>query len=391
MWSFDAIELRNPAGKGQRTSILSRLQQILAARPRLLCETSDELERRGPPFVCCFGQLPYPVAVEPGDYTVEGSKAYAHAHFNFCLFALEMENTGEIHIVDVSPDEALRTDAALGTQVRAFVPITGRREDYHKNYLQCLSDEGLEERIINPSLWDSDHAPAAYKGKVVTAHAFEAELADRMASELRFVLRRFLLNYSVVSLDELPLLARVYGCFLMSAPGRIVYSDPPDPILAGMLNRWPLVPQVSRVQIAQALRFGVREIDRYQHQMLAMQRLAKQGEPQLALLGCVTAIEWFMNSFLKAEGGWSLSIRDCLNKAPFKDFPRELKSRLHALARERNAIAHGQPPERHNELLSARSDSALLGIRDAVDIGFSLYREINLRRLQPASAANSAA
>jgi len=29
-----------------------------------------------------------------------------------------------------------------------------------------------------------------------------------------------------------------------------------------------------------------------------MQRLARQGEPELAAIGCVSAIEWYMNAAL---------------------------------------------------------------------------------------------
>ena len=167
----------------------------------------------------------------------------------------------------------------MGTQVRAFLPVWGRRMVYYDAYLDCLHNDGLEERIISTTAWHPANTPAAYTGEAVTAHAFEAELASRVASELRYALRKFLVAYSLVALEEFPPLNRLYGCFLLTAPGRVTYAAPPEPVLAGMLNQLPFPTAVKKERIEQVLKFGVRELDGYLSQILAMHRLAKQGEP----------------------------------------------------------------------------------------------------------------
>ena len=54
--------------------------------------------------------------------------------------------------------------------------------------------------------------------------------------------------------------------------------------------------QIQSEQLTRALRFPYREFDRYLNQLLAMQSLARSGEFELAVIGCVTAIEWFLNT-----------------------------------------------------------------------------------------------
>jgi hypothetical protein len=383
MWTYDDIVRRNPAGKGQRASILARLLQIRAANQELLCETSDELEARTQSSVCCFAQLPFPISVEPSEYVIRGTTPSVFVHLEFRLFSLDVDSNGETQLAYVPVGKsAVRDSAHLGTQIRAFVPLWGRRQVYYTNYEGCLGDDGLEDRIISTAAWDPDHAPAAYRGKVVTAHAFESELASRVAVELRYVLRKFLVTYSVVSLDELPEVNGLHGCFLLASPGRIVYGNPPEPVLRGMLGRHSLGTPIDKARIDQGLQFQLREIDRYLHQLLAMQRLAKQGEPELAIVGCVTAIEWFMNSFVQRSDTFSLSMRACLKIPPFDSLSGDLRNHLRRLADVRNAIVHGEPPARHSTKAETAESESPLGISEIVRTGLSLYREMNLRRLR---------
>ena len=383
MWFFDDINRRNPPGKGQRSSILPRLLQTCSTTEEFLCETSDDLECRGQPFVCCLGQLPYPLSLEPVTYAIRGGSANISLHVDFRLFAINVNGAGQLDFAYITPEQARDSEETrpIGTQVRAFVPVWGRRMVYYDAYWDCLHDDGLEERIISTTAWHPSNAPAAYTGEGVTAHAFEAELASRVASELRYVLRKFLAAYSVVALEELLPLNRLYGCFLLTAPGRVTYAAPPEPVLSGLLNRLPFPTVVKTARIEQALKFGIREIDGYLSQILAMHRLAKQGEPKLAIVGCVTAIEWFMNSFVQQDEKWSLSIKECLKKVPFTSLPDDLKRQLRTIAETRNAIVHGEPPSQRGETRASVEQDFLSRIAQVVQTGVDLYREINLRRL----------
>src|SRR5664280_1577506 len=42
-----------------------------AATPELLCYAADQLEQYGPPYVCCFAQLSFPIFSGPGKYPVK--------------------------------------------------------------------------------------------------------------------------------------------------------------------------------------------------------------------------------------------------------------------------------------------------------------------------------
>lgn len=271
-----------------------------------------------------------------------------------------------------------------GTQVQAFVPISGRREAYYKEYERCLGHGGLHECIISKSAWDPAHAPAAYKGGVVTAHAFESELSNRIGLEVRYALKKFLIAYSLVSLQELPALNRLYGCFLLSAPGRVV-ANASDPILNGLLGVYPLGLSVERERLQQALQFELREIDRYLRQLLAMQRLAVQGESDLAVVGCVAVIEWFMNSFVVRRKKRLYPIKECLMMPPFDSLPTDLRDDLLKIAYRRNAVVHGEPPTRHSFNDYRSIPKSTNGIPEIVGAGLRLYREINLRKLRPAA------
>ena len=71
MWTFEELQRVNSPDHGQRDSILTFLLGVNAATPELLCGAADRLEELGPPYVCCFAQLPFPICVEAGEYAVK--------------------------------------------------------------------------------------------------------------------------------------------------------------------------------------------------------------------------------------------------------------------------------------------------------------------------------
>lgn len=382
MWTYDDVEQVNPPGKGQRTSILSYLLKIGAGWPSLLVETANELERLDSPWVCCFAQLPYPIVVEGGEYVVWGQSANAVIRLNFKLFTIDVDPSLQVSLREIKSAElSSYKNAPIGTQVRGFIQLWGRRVLYYDNYLDSLNSDGLKDQIINPRNSEWVVTSGLYKGKVMTSSIFEGEVADRLRPEMLFAMRRFLLNYSIVALHEVQPVSKALNYFLMSAPGRIAYGEAPVPLLPTMLRTSTTTPLkvIPKSKIERALQFGLREIDRYLHQLLAMQRLANEGEPELALIGCVAAIEWYMNSFIQIENDWQLSIVKCLKKEQFKSLPDELKQALLSIASSRNDLAHGQPPDRDKGKMHTTSTT---DVRNAVKTGLELYREMNFRRIR---------
>lgn len=380
MWTYEDVVRKNPAQLGQRASILTRLIEIGAAAPQLLSECSNKLEDYGPPFVCCLAQLPFPVNLDSGSYKVPGDTKAVHFVVEFRPFSISLSNS-RVQIRYLERDQDLgEVNSAIGTQVIAFVQLWGRRVDYYKNYVACLHSDGLEERIINPVLWDKGRSPVAYTGSVITSHSFEAELASRLLSALRVVLRKVLSNYSLLALEEISWSPFLYGYFLMPSAGRVASGSAPEPVTHGMLTKSSIPEPVAREQLEKAMRFQLREMDRYLHQLIAMKRLSTHGEPELAVVGAVTAIEWFMNSLIARQGTYSLSISKCLKQAPLSKLPAQMVEDLSALADMRNSIVHGEPPERRKSRSGLPPEVALQP-GQIVRLGLALYREIHVRKL----------
>jgi hypothetical protein len=205
---------------------------------------------------------------------------------------------------------------------------------YYKNYLACLKADGLRDEVINPALQDG--RGYGYKGTVVTSHSFEAELPKKMLDEFPIALRRFIPNF-------------LYGYFVMTAPGRIAYGRPPVPLTRGLLRTHTSILPVERAKIVEALKTSIREIDRFILQLQAMKRVANSGEPELAIVGAVSALEWYANRFVEPPRDrykTSHPLRTALKMAPLSQLTEALKSKLLAAVDLRNTLVHGTPPAR---------------------------------------------
>jgi hypothetical protein len=197
-----------------------------------------------------------------------------------------------------------------------------------------------------------------------------------------FVLSVWLDNYKIVALDDVRLPKKLCGLFVMLAPGRIRYSEPPIPIAPELIATARVPAEADPAVIRTALRFGRREFDRYLRQLVGMQKLALLGEPEIAMVGCQTAIEWFLNSFLEepevdSKGRTrSTSVVRCLEKQPFRGLAPELKSRLKLVSHRRNDIVHGGPPDRfdipHDEIPSST-------VSEVMQVALDLYKEMQSR------------
>jgi hypothetical protein len=227
MWDFDDIVSLNGPDMGQRESILSRLLRIGAAWPDILSETAQALVDRGTPCICCFAQLPYPVVVEDCTYSVTSIEGVPF-HLDFRPFALETDPELHSRAIDLKHVDAPRKNLPIGTLVRGYIRLWDRRVNLHRNYVDCFRSDGVENLIISPNLYGKKRAPVGYAGDVVTSHAFETDLARRFLPDFIVAIRRFLANYAIVTLEEIPLLEEVSGYFVMPAPGRIAYKELPE-------------------------------------------------------------------------------------------------------------------------------------------------------------------
>ena len=349
MWTFEELQRVNSPDHGQRDSILTFLLGVNAATPELLCGAADRLEELGPPYVCCFAQLPFPICVEAGEYAVKADTETVIMRLEFRLVEATIDDQGRSQLL-LEPNgdcDNKTASSPLGTQVIGFIPLWGRRTLYYKNYLACLKADGLRDEVINPALQDG--RGYGYKGTVVTSHSFEAELPKKMLDEFPIALRRFISNYSVLALDDIPVPNFLYGYFVMTAPGRIAYGRPPVPLTRGLLRTHTSILPVERAKIVEALKTSIREIDRFILQLQAMKRVANSGEPELAIVGAVSALEWYANRFVEPPRDrykTSHPLRTALKMAPLSQLSEALKSKLLAAVDLRNTLVHGTPPPR---------------------------------------------
>jgi len=227
--------------------------------------------------------------------------------------------------------------------------------------------------------------PVSY-GDIRTTSYFEHELTHAIEHEVTFVIERFLESYNLVALDDLRPPEDHLGLFVMPAPGRVSYSTPPKPVASALLSNAVVPEPVSGSQLAAALRFSRRDLDRYLRRVIAMQRLARQGEPELAAIGCVSAIEWYMNAALGNDVGKpdrrSKPLWRCMEFEPFSSLPEQLKNRLDLIRNTRNDLAHGTPPERRSV---ARTQPGAPVTREVVDTAIELYRMMQMRMSKSAA------
>jgi hypothetical protein len=370
------LQSRNPHGKGQRKSLLQHLFEIGAASPELLGLAAEKIEEMGPPAVCAFAQLPFRISIEDLPYVVPADTRGVRVDLRFKPIVLTLDHLGRVIVGSAEADRALLPYGFAATQVLGFCRLWGMRSDYYENYLPSITDEGLEDRRLGSAVWEGKKIPAAYKGQVVTSHSFEAELSHRILMEFRIGLRRLMVNYSLLALRELPL-DEICGYFLMPAPGRVCAPGAPRPLLESALKQNVMPRYVTHSEMLKALQFEVRDDSRFLRQLFAMNRLASEGEPEIAIVGCVMAIEALLNEYLEPPPVRSLSITPSLSELPIRSLPEPLKQSLRDLAKERNDIVHN----------GTRGGGASKRHCDAnfrpFELGFALYREINLRKWKP--------
>lgn len=233
----------------------------------------------------------------------------------------------------------------------------------------------------------------------LTAQMFQDEVTRRIRTEVHHAVKTFLRAYRVANLEDLPSVNQMHGYFAMVAPGRLASSSPPIPIAAGLCatNRTVSIADASPERIASLLGKNTPLSNRVLGQLMAMNRLLVQGEPELALIGCVTAIEWFLNDRFgdlvrRSRSGReiSASISACLRSGALNFIAEGMKAKLMELALTRNAIVHGPPPAREpSEVWSTRQCFVVEPkfVRDSLFLALDLYRAVNLNSGRSQDAA----
>lgn len=398
MWSIDDVESVNAKDESQASSFLAHLRKIGAATEVALCQGSDLLESKSGPYVLAFAQVPFPLRVPNEPFTVRGWRQGVTVELRFTVERARFDLSGNLidHVSstdDAQPDE-VESPIARFTQVTGLVRLWTRRAALHKTYLNCLTPDGLRNDVIGRvgDWMDSPEAQMplpARRYAPLTAQAFQADVARRIRTEFIRAIHSFVRSYGVAHLEDLPGIETLYGYFLMIAPGRVACASAPLPIVSGLCADQGLSlssepdPRALRSLLDKPLPID----DRVLRQLMAMHRLLKAGEPELALIGCVTAVEWFLNerfaSRLRDAGSkrrGSFSVNDFMASDVLKFVPPAQLQRLAEVARLRNSVVHGAPPHRTQV---ARAKASLSGhvdeavVRQAIFLALETYRAIN--------------
>lgn len=400
MWSLEDLEALNPADSRQDTSFLRHVLNISAASEHSLCNAAAQLEAREGPYVVAFAQLPFTIDAGTQTFKVNGWREGVVVELKFTRVLGAFTQDGSLKILDAVSTEASPLPSGLKrlefTQITATIRLWNPRARLHEAYLNCLTPSGLRNDVIG-RVEDWMDAPEAKmplparRYAPLTAQAFQAEVTRRVRIELLRATQSFLRAYSVANLESLPNGDVLYGYFVMVAPGRIACASPPLPIAAGLCTATssPPSPGPDADRVVALLDRSLPLEDRFLVQLMAMHRLLKQGEPELALIGCVTAIEWFLNEKFsalvqrsRAGKAMSASITACLRSGALDFMSQPQREVLRELALSRNAIVHGPPPSRSGHHSNPFRTTVAVRpeyVRSSLFIALDLYRTINVR------------
>ncbi|ADJ29680.1 hypothetical protein [Nitrosococcus watsonii] len=363
MWNWNDIEAMNPAEPGQRSSFLSHLIEIGAASEDLLCRWAEYLEHYGSTAVACFCQLPFPINVDSSPFKVRGWREGVVVDFHCEPVTFEIDLSGKF-LARHKHGETFkgRTTIAqsVGTQVIAVISLWNVRAKLYDEYIRRLTPKGLNDGVIGKSLgWmrlpSGSLPPNAREYTPLSAAAFQGEVARRLSTEVSHSLQNFVSAYSIGNLEEIPRHEELYGYFIMIAPGRVACGSVPLPVQAGFIASESQFPQskVNRRRVQSLLEASYNKGDQVLTQLMAMKKLLAQKEPELALVGLVTAIEWFLNERFPGVGHinqsgrkTSASIYRLIKSGSLAFLSEEERKQLIKISQLRNEIVHGSPPGR---------------------------------------------
>lgn len=398
-WSIEDIEEANPATEGQR-GLLKHLLNIGATSEKQLSDASERLDSLGSPFVAVFCQLPYRVDGASEGLNVHGTRSSIDVEVHCIPSQLRMDLFGNLKSIEYVDDEQLTNDGNWITHVTAYIRLWDKRARLHQKYVQNVGKPAFMDvplcKIENwMDLPEAQMALPTRRAAMLTGSRFRSEVVRRLRYELLAAVNRIARVYSTLTLKQHPELGRLYGYFGMLTPGQIAGANAPLPIQQHFLRSTEssddaFVPDENQFKrlISRAAHSPDARNDVMVGQLIAMNSLRAQGEPELALMGCATALEWFLNERFPSMTKVTRSNRR--NSASLSDFAKSTtlvfldeskKAKLISLAHARNQIAHGRPRMRssspHGDASVAMSNSDN-DARESLFFAMEVYRLVNL-------------
>lgn len=381
-WTFEDIVEANPRSQSQARSPVERLVEIGAGSPNSLCSLADAVERQGDAFVGVTFQLPFRVGLESSWEQLPSSGDSKFADVRFLPAFLQIDDFGRYRLFEEGT-QSFDGEAGLVTvtQVLALFRVWGKRERIHPRYLSAL-EHGRPDTIVAPQ------SESWIQNRPITAQAYAQDFTRRLRRETAVMLSRFLPAYSVLSRSEAPTPHRIYGFATMLAAGRVTDIGSAIPLAQHFLtDRISHVTKaVSSADLQAALRHH-RQLSRFEAQLFAMDRLSREGEVALSVIGVAALLEWLLGQRLGKKPGKS-KLFELIGAPELSCVPPSLLRMADEIRLTRNALVHGAPPNRNlsravgDQTVAGRELGELQPVNPAqarayVEGVFEIYRALN--------------
>ena len=389
-WTEDDIRSINPEDAlGQQSrSNLDYLLESGGANLSLLCEGAEHLEGKGSGTTLAYGLIPVTLNVPSEVFEVPTqSRSLPSIFLRFRPVAQYLKSNGSVQLLCSTDESTSSSDHEIcqATLVVGELDLWGWRKEWYSRYLDCIKADGLSDRVIGKKRAHMNISPVAIDGGV-TAKLFESELSRRIRDELVYGTTFFIKGYQIAQLEEVHNHDFLYSYFAMVAPGRISFGNTPLPLFCALRK---FVPKraaspldVSRYRMAQGS--ITTHHDKTVRQLIAMARLVKEGEPELAVIGVASAMEFFLNEkfpdLVSRRNGveFSSSIPKAVRDKRIKSrLDESIVTRLVDLGTTRNSLVHGEPKDRTLGMTSRSRIDAEYAFA-MIDTCMIAYRLINL-------------
>lgn len=382
IWTEDEIAEANGPQPKQSRSKLDHIIAIGGANLAFLAEIANEIDKRSPNHVAAIFQLPYPVSVGTGWYKLSGLTEGVFPEIKFEVCTITPSGLGKFQLDRLS--QSTDEQGIFITQCAALFPVWGVRSQFHDRYLEYADRTHDQNPIIVPQ------GPSWIGNRPIFLRDYENNFAGRLIREIQPALREFLPTYSILSLREAYLPRKIYAYSAMLAPGRMAFAGDFIPIhqplfqsLAGM----DMPAEVEEHKLFSGLAIRLREVGRFESQILALERLRLKGETALALIGALSLLEWLLDGHIQRQGGTARNLYQATrhNAAAFLT-----ASELVFIdkAREaRNLAVHEAPPMRHSITSTNNQNGQEIGmmlspidgseIQSLLRLVFDVFRRVN--------------
>jgi hypothetical protein len=370
---IDAFELYNPIEPGQRKSRLQHLNEIGATKEEWLIEAVDHLESVDGPYVAAFFQFPGAILVENAMLKLPAKTSGVKVQFVLHPFLLDVIPHGQLQIT--TSFDAANPNA---TQVMGYTSLWGRRAECYHRYTGCFNAGGMKNGIV---MYSHEHGG----GRTLLARDFEIDICKRLEDEFRYAIRRLLKSYATLVRAMHPETDVLYNFFMMTHPARLAYHSVPVPLLSYFLRAKSVLPTtpVEARRIERGVEFTYRRFSRFELQIFELNRLSREGNHALALVGALSLIEWVLKLVAPVRDK-RLRLSELVDKLTKHGLSNSVSASLTELRKIRNEAAHlGEHAKlgnkRPHEVLELDIDSIIdeKVAGRAIDLAWSIFQQAN--------------